>query len=229
MRRELAALIDSVRRRGAFATLQLLASELVFDLRHGTETRRVLEGDQLGPLQGDQSSAGLVYHAVNPLVLDLALREIATREHAPPWTGSFVDFGSGKGRALILAASRGFDTVVGVECSQSLHAAASRNLCQAWRRGRLRATYDLRCEDAGSFDVPDDSLVWFWFNPFGAEAVERIAERLLASVSRRPRVVYLVYANPVHADVLLRRGFRTVAEVRSSPTHLDALILKPVV
>ncbi len=228
MRRELEALIDSVRRRGAFATLRLLASELAFDLRHGTETRRVLEGSQLGPLSGDLAPEGLVYHAVNPLVLGLALREIATREHAPPWGGSFVDFGSGKGRALILAACRGFDTVVGVECSRSLHDAASRNLAQAWRRARLRARYELRCEDAESFDVPDDSLVWFWFNPFGPESVERVAGRLLASVTRRPRVAYLVYANPAHADVLLRRGFQTVAEIRSSATHLDALILKPV-
>jgi SAM-dependent methyltransferase len=226
MRRELAALIDSARRRGAFATLRLLASELAFDLRHGTETRRVLEGSQLGPLSGDRSSEDLVYHAVNPLVLDQALREIAAREHAPPWAGSFVDFGSGKGRALIVAASRGFDTVVGVECSRSLHAAASQNLGRAWRRRGLRARYDLRCEYAESFDVPDDSLVWFWFNPFGPEAVERVAGRLLASVTRRPRAAYLVYANPVHAGLLLRRGFRTVAEVRCSPTHLDVLVLK---
>lgn len=228
MLREVAGIIESVRRRGVFATLRLLASELAFDLRHGTETRRVLEGSQLGPLSGDLASEGLVYHAVNPLVLDLALREIAAREHAPPWGGSFVDFGSGKGRALIVAASLGFDTVVGVECSRSLHAAASRNLCQAWRRVRLRATYDLFCEDATSFDVPDDSLVWFWFNPFAAEAVERMAERLLASVKRRPRPAYLVYAKPVHAEVLLQLGFQAVAEVRISASHLDALILKPV-
>src|SRR5262249_27445537 len=40
----------------------------------------------------------------------------------------FIDFGSGKGRALVLAARYGFERVIGVEFAPSLHEIAARNI-----------------------------------------------------------------------------------------------------
>lgn len=226
MRREMAAFIRSARDRGVAATMELLASEYLFDLRYGTETHRVLERHQLGHLERGVCGADLTYHAVNPRIFRRALDTLRDRLNIDVRDGSFVDFGSGKGRALILAAEHGFPKVIGVECSQLLHERCKRNLRRAWTRRRLRAEYELHCQDAATFCVPDDSTVWFWFNPFDGDVARRTAAHMIESLRRRSRRAHLLYANPVHADVLLRQGFSIVGEAGASTRHVDVLILQ---
>jgi SAM-dependent methyltransferase len=226
MRRELAGFVDSARRRGVATTLRLLASELGFDLRHGTRTHPVLEGAQLGTLPERLRGRHLVYHPINPLVMARTLAVLRLLDGGAALTGSFVDFGCGSGRALILAARHGLRAVIGVECSAALAAACERNLATSWRRLGLQASRELRCVDAAEFVVPDDSTLWLWFNPFDAHDARLVGARLLESLRRRPRVAYLAYAHPEQIGVLLELGFVAVAEVRVAPGHQDAVILR---
>jgi SAM-dependent methyltransferase len=226
VRRELAGLLDSVRRRGAHVTLRLLASELGFDVRHGTRTHGVLEGEQLGKFPPEMRPRHLVYHPISPVVLQRCLDELRRLEGNAAPAGTFIDFGCGAGRALIIAARNGFEHVVGIECADALTEKCRRNLAIAWRRLGLRGRYTVHLGDATGFAVPDDSTVWLWFNPFDAVSTERVAERLQESLARRPRDAWLIYANPLQIDVLLRLGFEPVCEIRLSPRHLDAVILR---
>lgn len=226
MRRELAGFVASARRRGVAVTLRLLASELGFDLRHRTRTHPVLEGVQLGALPERLHGRQLVYHPINPLVMRRTLAVLRRLDGEAAWAGSFVDFGCGSGRALILAARHGFHTVIGVECSATLADACERNLAASWRRLGLRASRELRRVDAAEFVVPDDSTLWLWFNPFDARDARLVGERMLESLRRRPRVAYLAYAHPEQLGALLELGFVAVAEVRVAPGHRDAVILR---
>src|SRR5207245_5268496 len=56
---------------------------------------------------------------------------------AVPSQLTFVDFGCGKGRALVLAAEHGFRRVLGIECDAQLFAAAQRN-ARAYRDAARR-------------------------------------------------------------------------------------------
>ncbi len=215
-----------MRRRGPGATLRLLAGELWFDAWFRTETRAVLEGSELGTLVGAADDRHAIYHAVNPIVFARAIVQLQALAPDALSQGSFIDFGSGKGRALILAARAGFQRVVGVEWSPVLHALCRRNLESAWERRALRSAHELHLCDAARFTVPDDSSVWFWFNPFDATLTDRVAMHLLDSLKRRPRPAYLIYARPTQVAVLVAQGFRIVSEVRLAPDYLDALILK---
>jgi SAM-dependent methyltransferase len=226
LRRELAGLLDSVRRRGASVTLRLLASEIGFDAVHGTRTHGALEGEQLGALPPQMAARHLVYHAINPLVLRRCLDVLrGQRDGEAAMRGTFVDFGCGAGRALIIAARRGFGHVVGIECADALSETCQRNLAVAWRRFDLRGKYTVHRADATTFTVPDDSTVWLWFNPFDPTSARLVAERLNESLVRRPRKGWLLYAHPVQIEVPIRLGFERLAEVRLSPRHLDAVIL----
>lgn len=226
MRRELAGLLDSVRRRGVTPSLRLLAREVWFDAWFGTETHAVLEGSQLGSLEGGGDNRVAIYHAINPVVFARAIEQLRALEPDATRLGSFVDFGSGKGRALILAARAGFRRVVGVEHSPVLHACCERNLQCASRRRSLPAEFEIHFGEATRFRVPDDSIAWFWFNPFDAESTRQVAGNLVASLVRRPRQAYLIYARPTHASLLQASGFSVTAEVRVGPRHVDALILQ---
>lgn len=226
MRRELAGFLDSAGRRGLIRSLELLANELWFDVRYGTETRAVLEGHQLGDLVGDSDSQLPIYHAINPLVFASVMTQLRALDPEVSSRGSFVDFGSGKGRALILAARAGFQRLVGIDYSPVLDATCRRNLAHVWRRRELAATYELHLGNATQFVVPDDSVVWFWFNPFDAASAERVAVGLLASLQRRPRPAYLIYARPLCTSPLQALGFRVAAEIQLAPGYVDALILR---
>jgi SAM-dependent methyltransferase len=226
LRREIAGFLDSVRRRGVLVTLRLLLHESTFDLRHGTTTHGVLEGTQLGTFPVGLQGRHLVYHPVNPLVLQRCLDTLRRMHGSDAWRATFVDFGCGAGRALIIAARHGFRRVVGIECASGLVEACERNLRTSWRRFALRAEWALHCADATAFELPDDSTVWLWFNPFDAVSANRVAERMIESLARRPRAAYLLYAHPVQLATLLQHGFEIVAEISLAPRHVDAVILR---
>lgn len=126
-------------------------------------------------------------------------------------SATFVDLGSGMGRAVLLAARHPFRQVVGVEISPALHAIARDNL-KAFDRSRLRCR-DVRLVrgDAATFAFPSGDLVVYLFNPFDETILARVLERLTASEVRRE--IALVYHTPVaRAAIDAHRDFELVAE-----------------
>jgi SAM-dependent methyltransferase len=219
------AFLSSVRRRGLMTTLDLVASEYAFDARFGTSTHGVLEAEQLGMPAAGVDHRGLVYHAINPRIFSHSMAMIPGSAQRGLREGSFVDFGCGKGRALILAAQHGFSKVVGVECSPLLHGQCIGNLRRARERGRFASQFEAHLGDAAGFPVPDDSTVWFWFNPFDEPVARRVAGNMIDSLLRRPRNAYLVYANPRLRLLMEALGFDTVAELRGSGRPPDAILM----
>ena len=128
----------------------------------------------------------------------------------------FVDLGSGQGRVVFQAARfYAFERVIGVELAADLHARAEANI--AANRARLRCR-DVRlvCSDVLDFRVPDDVTVAYLYNPFTGDTFATVADRLLASVDRRPRRLRIVYRNPVEHERLLATGrVRLVRRVRA--------------
>jgi len=117
----------------------------------------------------------------------------------------FVDLGSGKGRALMLACAFPFATITGVEFAGELIERARANI------GRLppadQARISLVHEDAACFEFAPGPLVVFLYNPFGAELMARVARRLLASWQRDPRPVRVVYINAASERAWLDAGW----------------------
>lgn len=119
---------------------------------------------------------------------------------------SFVDLGSGKARAVLMAARLPFKTVVGVEFAAELHAAACTNV--ATLESRFRSRIKLIHGDASQFDPPDGPLVVYLYHPFGPEIIGKVARRFLDDWRERPRPIFVVYVNPQHADDWLLAGWR---------------------
>ncbi len=175
---------------------QFLANAL-FDRRYHVETGEEVSRAELGlpdPRSTRYAPAGVT-----------RLRRIL-----PPWEVSdedvFIDFGSGKGRAVLQAALHyPFRRVYGVELSEPVFEIAQRNLDTC--RDRLRCP-DVRLihGDAIDFEIPDDVTVAFFFNPFVGDLFETVVTRLLESVDRRPRRLRIVYGNPVEEAVLMKTG-----------------------
>jgi len=109
----------------------------------------------------------------------------------------FIDFGSGKGRALFLAAQYPFARIVGVEFSPQLHEVARAN-CQTCRGPiAIDNRIELYCMDATKYELPAQPAVLFFFNPFDESVMRPIADQVQESLRRNPRHVLIVYFWPV--------------------------------
>jgi SAM-dependent methyltransferase len=122
----------------------------------------------------------------------------------PPRT--LVDLGSGKGRVVLLASRLPFVRTVGIEIRPALHRAAERNRAAFVARadGPLCPIH-LLCGDAAHHPLPDGPLVVWWFNPFGADVVGAVLDRLVG------RDALLVYVTPTHRPLVEGAGFRPIA------------------
>lgn len=116
-------------------------------------------------------------------------------------SSTFVDIGAGDGRVLDEAARAGFAHPLGREIDPDLAA-------QARRRVGGRAVVEEA--DALEADLPDDAGVVFLNNPFGADTVSALADRIGASLTRRSRPMLVIYINPPTVRPLLDTGLLVV-------------------
>ena len=106
---------------------------------------------------------------------------------------TFVDYGSGKGRVLILAADHPFKRVVGIEFSKSLWLISRENLKAVGANG---ARVEAILGDATEFEVPAGPLVLYFFHPFEVPVLEPVLALIRRSLADDPRPAYVVVTGP---------------------------------
>lgn len=143
-----------------------------------------------------------------------ALSRILRKEDIGP-NDVFVDLGAGKGRAVFLAAAHyPFKRVIGVELSEELSAVARANIAQV-RHRLLCQDVELVTSDVLDYEIPEDVTVVFLYNPFRGQLFASVIEKLLASVDRRPRRMWVIYLYPTELEYVRSTGrFRVVRRVR---------------
>jgi len=115
---------------------------------------------------------------------------------------SFVDFGSGKGRVILMASEFPFRSVIGVEFSAALHQVAYENISTFRSAHQMCRNVSSICQDATDFRLPKGPIMAFFFNPFDAVIMNRVLGNIEESIHRDPRDVLCIYHNPVHRDLL---------------------------
>jgi SAM-dependent methyltransferase len=179
-----------------------------FDRKYGTDT-----GGYLGPeelVKGRPNDAfNHGYSAIAPSVFREACRR--WRETLPSVSGrieayGFVDMGSGKGRALMLAAELPFRKVIGVELSEELSRMAQKNVARWSRVAKPKAKIRVVQGDAAKFRWPRTPLLVYLYNPFACTLVAQMAERLAAVAASGSGLVDLLYVNPTCAGTLTSQG-----------------------
>jgi SAM-dependent methyltransferase len=137
----------------------------------------------------------------------------ALKDLAPAPSDVFVDLGSGKGKALLIAGRLPYSRVIGVEIDDELSEHARQNIRQA--RSRLCAQ-DVKSVTASVLDwpIPDEASVIFMFNPFIGQTFRAVVDRIIESYDRRPRTLHIVYLYPWEHDWLLSTGRVVVDNVR---------------
>ena len=119
---------------------------------------------------------------------------------------AFIDLGSGKGRTLLMASHYPFRRIMGVELLPSLNEIAQQNLAEYRSESQKCFAIESICADATSFDLPQEALVLYLFNPFSESGLRRSLANLGKSLSEHPRPIYVLYSNPQLDSVMTETG-----------------------
>src|SRR5206468_1648251 len=120
-----------------------------FDLKYGTDTSGIVEVGRLD-IPTERVRHAVRYQTAIVEVFLAMIRDLAINHE----NFVFLDLGSGKGRALLLASQFPFSAVIGVELSRNLHAVACRNIKKYKGEFRCCQRVSSICTDAGEFELP---------------------------------------------------------------------------
>jgi hypothetical protein len=181
---------------------QALRIQQQFDRDFGVDTAGIVQLAGLEVL-GQHRDLGHYYHGTDPQVFQQMLQYLPI-QHAD---FTFVDFGSGKGKALLLASLWPFSAVVGVEFAEALHMVALQNVARFNHPGQQCRSLQPVHMDALQFTLPPKPLVLYFYNPFSEVVLTGILERLRESLATHPREVWLCYVHPYAHAPLDGAGF----------------------
>lgn len=181
-----------------------------FDARHGVETagdigRYTYLSDL--DIPSPHWIDGTVYEGIEPERFSAMMRSLDLRFE----DFVFIDFGSGKGRALLMASDFPFRRIVGVEFAPALHAIAERNIQRYSSPTQQCRVLDSVCMDFTAFPLPPAPSLLYLFHPTNERVLAEVLQNLRESLREHPRPVWIAYMSPVYerlfdsADFLSKR------------------------
>ena len=178
--------------------------------------------DDLTIIEGDKSKSSR-YEALNYFILENLLTNFCKLF---PNEKSILDVGSGKGRILVAAAHYGFTKITGVEFAKELCKAAERNI-NSIKEKFPQVTFRIFCNDILSYKITGSDKVFFLFNPFNKDIMEKFVDNINQSVKESPRTIYVMYANPQQKAVWLQNGFREIFKIKKLRLLEGIILVRP--
>jgi predicted RNA methylase len=208
---------DRAARDGAFSATRSLAVTLWQFVRDSTPDRRKARfGDAgydwdfhvnttSGAVGWRDRLLGVLHSPYQPTEPDLFREMMSVLEHQTDLAEyTFIDLGSGKGRALLMASNYPFRRIVGVELLPALHEIARENIARYKSESQKSLILESVCADAAAFPVPDGPIVIYLFNPFPESGLQKAVANLEHSLRTNPRPMFVIYHNPQLGHVFER-------------------------
>lgn len=124
---------------------------------------------------------------------------------------TFIDFGAGKGRVVLLALKYRFKKVIGIEYSLPLYQILDKNMILLSEKFAQIPSVQTVLIDAAQFKFDNGNKILYLANPFSQEITEKVLYNLWeAAKGESPiPIVYAIYIpdRTPNFDVFLRNGF----------------------
>lgn len=180
-----------IRDRGFLSVLRYIYHDYMFDTKYGTDTINIVTIEDMH-VNSENKQHGTIYQGVPVLMFDELLSEL----NIDFQRSTFIDYGSGKGKALMLASKFGFGNIIGVEYSSELVETCKKNIAHYCRKIKTAVNFTVICSDAAEFDVPADANCLFFYNPFDEPVIRKVLARVEGSIDKYPRDIWILYVNP---------------------------------
>ncbi len=214
IRQQLALVANNYEMFGARETLRQALRFLLrdsprddFDDRYDLSTAQSLEVSDAAIDNPVARANAILYVPTLEPVMRHILRSASTRFLFDKT--SFVDFGCGKGRALILAAQLPFQEVIGVEVSPVLSRVASANVSKYLAHPTVEPKcrkVRVECVSALDFEFPDTDLFIYMYRPFVGRVFTGVADRMLEFCATKGRRIWLALSCPDEGVLLEQHG-----------------------
>ena len=183
-----------LRKKARYTVAQ--AAEWRYDNALGIDTGGEITGKRL-MISHERSASAKGYAATPPAIAERLIGLVADRARGY----TFVDYGAGKGRVLLIAARHQFGRVVGIELSEPLIRIAAANIRAYGRRYPELRPIELLQIDAADYELPEDPCVLFFYDPFQASLMEQVGRRVRESFLANPRKLFIIYYTPTFTHV----------------------------
>jgi SAM-dependent methyltransferase len=132
---------------------------------------------------------------------------------------TFIDFGCGKGRTLILASQHPFHSIIGIEISGRMYDIAIENIRRYRSAQPAMPAISVVCKgiDEYEYNCTDiaDHLLIYMFNPCKAPVLSAALDKL-ARIAAQGKSITIIYLNPTCRELLANAHWLT--EVRRGET-----------
>jgi hypothetical protein len=179
-----------------------------FDRQHGIDTGGEFEGwTYLSDL--DIPSPNWIdcndYTAIEPIRFE----QVMTSLDIVFENFTFIDFGSGKGLALLLASEYPFRRIIGLEFAPALHKAAEANILRYNSATQRCSSITPLNLDFVNYTLPPEPSVLFFFRPSGVRVLSEVVEKIGQSVRSHSRPLYIAYVatTPEQEQLFASCGF----------------------
>jgi hypothetical protein len=180
-----------------------------FDRRHNLDTAGIIEMASLGVTSNNVNLCNY-YEPCTPECFSEILSKLSIKFQ----DYVFVDLGSGKGAAMLVASMFPFKRIVGVEWSPRLAGISRENIRKF--RSRWQQCRDIVVveEDASEFELPNCPLVVYLYNTFKEDLMRQVLRNLKDDHRAHPRNIVVVYYNPVCKAVFAEADFLRLIEIQ---------------
>lgn len=160
-----------------------------FDHAHGTDTCGLISSRDLSISDHKTKNNAIIY---------LTAPETVTRHMIAALDVDFekfvfMDFGSGKGRVVMIASGFPFQKIIGIEISKPLHEIAQRNLAIYNPPAKRCQHIEVQCMNALDVELPQANTVFHFYHPFLPEILRPVLLNIGDSLKRHPRKIYILY------------------------------------
>ena len=203
----------------AWLAIFIICHEIKGERKYKLNTMGVDELNDLEDIGVDTSHASK-YLPVDYFILEKLMNYIKIFDNRK----GFLDLGCGKGRALAVAAHFGFNPVVGLDFHPQLSLEAT-HLTITLKEKFPQTIFKVINNDAFYFEIPGNVSTIFLFNPFDEVIMSGVVGNILKSQRITPRVIRVLYANPVHKELFFEVGFREIFHIKRM-TYLEGSVLE---
>ena len=162
-----------------------------FDNDFGTDTEVIREIGSLDIALSENALHAVAYEPSPYHITTKIIQELSI-DHT---RFSFIDFGSGKGRVLLIASQFPFKSVIGIEFSRELCEVAKDNIAKIPPSKCAASWVECVHTDVMEYRLPGNPLVCYFYNPFDQVIMEVVVGRLVESLREIPREIYVIYLN----------------------------------
>ena len=124
-----------------------------------------------------------------------AFRMLMRRYVKPTPDDVFLDFGSGLGAAMLIAATFRLRKIIGVEFSADLNARAA-GIIDRYKHRLSTKDFQFVTADARDYEVPAEVAIVYTYCPFVLDTLRTVLRNVELSLKRYPRRLRLVCCNP---------------------------------